>query len=75
MQTPILIKKSTDPYANYQDVSYDVESLFTSISVAETIEYILKRIYTNKKLKSLCKKSIFKKIIDKIDKGISLFSQ
>ena len=36
--------KSADPNANYEDVSYDVESLFTSIPVAETIEYILKRI-------------------------------
>ena len=39
-----------------------VESLFTSIPVAETIEYILNRVYTNKELKSLCKKSIFKKL-------------
>ena len=67
--------KSAEPNANYEDVSYEVESLFTSIPVAETIEYILKRIYTNKELKPLCKKSYFKKIIDKIDKGISLFSQ
>ena len=53
--------KSADTNANYEDVSYDVESLFTSIPVAETIEYILKRINTNKELKPLCKKSIFKK--------------
>ena len=53
--------KSADTNANYEDVSYDVESLFTSIPVAETIEYILKRIYTNKELKLFCKKSIFKK--------------
>ena len=51
--------KSADTDANYEDVSYDEESLFTSIPVAETIEYILKRIYTNKELKPLCKKSIF----------------
>ena len=43
--------KSADTNANYEDVSYDVESLFTSIPVAETIEYILKRINTNKELK------------------------
>ena len=29
--------KSADPDVNYEDVSYDVESLFTSIPVAETI--------------------------------------
>ena len=33
--------KSADPNANCEDVSYDVESLFTSIPVAETTEYIL----------------------------------
>ena len=60
--------KSADPNANYEDVSYDVESLFTSIPVAETIEYILKRIYTNKELKPLCKKSIFKKLLIKLTK-------
>ena len=65
--------KSADPNANYEDVSYDVESLFTSIPVAETIEYILKRIYTNKELKPLCKKSIFKKLLIKLTKE-SVFS-
>ena len=58
--------KSADTNANYEDVSYDVESLFTSIPVAETIEYILKRIYTNKELKPLCKMSIFKKLLIKL---------
>ena len=45
--------KSADTNANYEDVSYDVESLFTSIPVAETIEYILKRIYTKKELNNV----------------------
>ena len=44
---------SEDPDANYENVSYDVESLFTSIPVAETTEYILKHIYTSKELKPL----------------------
>ena len=39
------LPKSADPNANYKDVSYDVESLFISIPVAETIEYILKHIH------------------------------
>ena len=60
--------KSADTNANYEDVPNDVESLFTSISVAETIQYILKRIYTNKELKPLCKKSIFKKLLIKLTK-------
>ena len=45
--------KSANINVNYEDLSYDLESLFTSIPVAETIEYILKRIYTNKELKHL----------------------
>ena len=67
------ITKKCRPNANYEDVFYDVESLFTSIPVAETIEYILKRIYTNKELKPLCKKSIFKKLLIKLTKE-SVFS-
>ena len=65
--------KSADPNANYEDVSYDVESLFTSIPVTATIEYILKHIYTNKELKPLCKKSILKKLLIKLTKK-SVFS-
>ena len=65
--------KSADTNANYEDFSYDVESLFTSIAVAEAIEYILKRIYTNKESKPLCKKSIFKKLLIKLTKK-SVFS-
>ena len=65
--------KSADTSANYEDVSYDVEPFSTSIPVAETIEYILKRIYTNKELKPLCKKSIFKKLLIKLTKE-SVFS-
>ena len=65
--------KSADTSANYEDFSYDVESLFTSIAVAEAIEYILKRIYTNKESKPICKKSIFKKLLIKLTKK-SVFS-
>ena len=53
--------KCADTNANYEDVSYDVESLFTSIPVAETIEYILNRIYTNKRLKPKNVKSLYLK--------------
>ena len=58
--------KSADTNANYDDVSYDLESLFTNIPVAETIEHILIHIYTNKELKLLCKKSIYKKLLIKL---------
>ena len=38
------------------DVSYNVESLFTSASVKETIDYIIKEIYDNKVIERMCKK-------------------
>ena len=53
---------------NYEDVSYDAESLFTSIPVQETIDYILYKIYVNKDLKQFCKNSIFKKLLNKLTK-------
>ena len=43
----------------YEDVSYDVESLFTSIP--ETINYLVDRIYVRKEIEPLCKKLILKK--------------
>ena len=72
LKFPDLLKRA-DTNDNYEDVSYDVESLFTSIPVAETIQYILNRVYTNKELKPLCKKSIFKKLLIKLTKE-SVFS-
>ena len=65
--------KNADTNANYEDVAYDVESLFTSNPVAEIVEYILKRKYTNRELKLLCKKSIFKNLLKKLIKK-SVFS-
>ena len=38
---------------------YDVESLFTNTPIKDTIEYIIKQIYTHKKLKPICSKLIF----------------
>ena len=43
-----------------EDVSYDVESLFTNIPIKDTVEYIVEQIYTNQKLKSISGKLIFK---------------
>ena len=39
-----------------EDVSYDVESLFTNIPVKETIYYTIDQIYEQKKLTPICKK-------------------
>ena len=36
-------------------VTYDVESLFTSIPASDTIDYIIKEIYENKVIKPMCK--------------------
>ena len=36
---------------DYEDFSYNVESLFTSISVNETIDYVIQKIYAKKEIK------------------------
>ena len=40
---------------SYGDVSYDVESLFTSIPVHETMDCILQQIYCRREIKPFCK--------------------
>ena len=61
--------KSTPPDRNYKDVLYDVESLFTSIPVQETIDYILYKIYGKKELKPFWKMSILIKLLNKLTKN------
>ena len=46
-----------------EDISCDVESLFTKILFKETIEYILHNIYFDKLIKPFCKMSIFKQLL------------
>ena len=58
--------KNIPPLQEYEDVSYDVESLFTSIPINETINYILDQIYNEKKLKPICPKLIFKRFLLKL---------
>ena len=49
---------------SYEDVCYNVESLFTNIlSCQETIDYIQQRIYVGAEIKPFNKKSIFKKLL------------
>ena len=51
-------------------MSYYVESLFTSIPVSETTDYIIKEIYENKVIKTICKsKSIFRRFLEKLTKN------
>ena len=45
------------------DFSFDVQSLFTNISIKDTIEYIIEQIYTHKKLKPVCSKLIVKRLL------------
>ena len=51
---------------DYEDVSYDVKSLFTSIPFIKTIDYIIHKKYTKKFIEPMCKKSIFKKLLIKL---------
>ena len=44
-----------------EDVSYDVESLFTNIPVKETVNYILDQIYVHKALPQIFSRLIFKR--------------
>ena len=55
--------------SNKEYVSYDVDSLFTSIPLGETIDFILNEIYIRKNLEPFCKKSVFKKLLNKLCKG------
>ena len=49
-----------------EDVSYDVESLFTNTPLKDTIDFICEEVYVHKKLEPICKKSIFKKLLYKL---------
>ena len=44
----------------------DVDSLFTNIPVAETIEYIVHQIYIEKKIPPISSKLIFKRLLLKL---------
>ena len=58
--------KNAEESDNYEDVSYDIKNLFTSIPVKETIDYIIQKIYVRKEIKPFCKKSIFIKLLKKL---------
>ena len=49
-----------------EDVSYDVESLFTNIPIQETINYIIEQIYVHKKLTPVSSKLIFRRLLIKL---------
>ena len=47
-------------------MSYDAGSLFTNIPFNETIEYLLDQTYNKKRLKTICSKLIFKRLLTKL---------
>ena len=48
--------------------------LFTSIPLGETIVFILDEIYVRKKLELFCRKSVFKKVLNKLCKGCTFLA-
>ena len=59
--------KSKPLQEDEEDVSYDVESLFTSIPVRETIDFILCEIYDRKVIPPFCKKRLhFKRLLERL---------
>ena len=58
---------SIPPLLDYEeDVSYDVESLFISIPIEETISYIIDQIYVHKNLTAICLRLIFRRLLIKL---------
>ena len=49
-----------------EDVSYDIESLFTNILIQETVNYITEQIYVHKKLTPISSKLIFRILLIKL---------
>ena len=64
--------KNIPPLQEDEDVSYDVESLFTNIPINERIDYILHQIYNKKKLKPICPNLIFKYLLLKLATEVTL---
>ena len=46
---------------DYEDVSYNIKNLFACVPVKEKNHYIKQKIYVKKKIKPLCRRSIFQK--------------
>ena len=49
-----------------EDVSYDLETIFTNIPIEETINYTTEQIYIQKKLTPICSKLIFRRLLIKL---------
>ena len=66
-----LIKELPPLKEDEEDVSYDIESLFTNIPINDTIDYILDQIYVQHKLKPICNKLIFKRLLIKLSTEVT----
>ena len=58
-----------------ENISYNVESLFTNIPIKDTIEYIIEQVHAHKKLKPICGKLIFKRLLLKLPSTISFINR
>ena len=63
---PMSLKQQDPLVADEEYVSYDVESLFTNVSVHETIDYILQEVYVKEILLKICSKLIMKRLLLKL---------
>ena len=66
-----LIKELPPLKEDEEDVSYDIESLFTNIPINDTIDYILDQIYVQHKLKPISRKLIFKRLLIKLSTEVT----
>ena len=69
LKFPELIKRLPPKGLGERDVSYDVEALFTSVPIDDTIEFILDEIYVKQVIKPMCKRLIFKRLLQRLTSG------
>ena len=65
-KVPNILSSVTPFHDDKEDVSYDVQSLFTNIPIKETINYVTEQIYVHKKLTLICLKLIFRRLLLKL---------
>ena len=63
---PSMLSSITPLQDDEEDVSYDIESLFTNILIEETINYIIEQIYVHKNLTPISSKEIFRRLLMKL---------
>ena len=63
---PSMLSSTPPLQDDEENISYDVESLFTNIPKQETINYIIEQIYVHKKLMPICSKLIFRRLLIKL---------